>query len=39
MSETLIVDVTEDLLGYWYSCLRFVSSKEFRVEFIYGGLE
>ncbi|XP_024924273.3 uncharacterized protein LOC112489657 [Ziziphus jujuba] len=39
MSRIMLVDVTENLLGDWYSCLRLLKSKGFKVEFINSALE
>ncbi|XP_060667572.1 uncharacterized protein LOC132799527 [Ziziphus jujuba] len=39
MSRTMVIDLTEDLLGDWYACMQFVKSKGFKVDFINYGLE
>ncbi|KAH7518657.1 hypothetical protein FEM48_Zijuj09G0194200 [Ziziphus jujuba var. spinosa] len=39
MSRTLVVDVTENLLGDWYSCLNFAKSNGFKVGFVMSRLK
>ncbi|KAF3435095.1 hypothetical protein FNV43_RR22182 [Rhamnella rubrinervis] len=39
MMTIMVVDVTEDLLGNWYSCLKFLKSQGFEVDFINSHLQ